>query len=396
MGLNDTPNADRIHISFFGMRNAGKSSVVNALTGQSLSIVSDIKGTTTDPVSKAMELLPLGPVLITDTPGFDDFGKIGSMRVKKAKQVLNKTDVAVLVVDSSVGLCQNDKDLIELFKKKNILYIIAFNKCDIKNIRTLNENEIAVSAKENINIYKLKELIGKLAKEKHSDKTIISHMLSTCDIVILVTPIDESAPKGRIILPQVKVIRDILDAHAIAVTVQTGQLKETLSSLKEKPKLVITDSQDFNVVKDIVPTDIPLTSFSVLFANFKGILKNAVKGAFSLSELDDNDTVLICEGCTHHRQCNDIGTVKLPEWIKNFTKKQLNFEFTSGLDYVDDLSRYKLIIHCGGCMLNEREVMYRMNSALDVGIPFTNYGTVIAHINGILKRSIEIFNFDNL
>ena len=390
-GINQTPNADRVHIGFFGKRNAGKSSVVNAVTGQKLSIVSDVKGTTTDPVSKAMELLPVGPVVIIDTPGIDDEGLVGELRVRRARQILNKTDVAVLIIDGVAGKSQTDKDLIKLFEEKSLPYIIVYNKSDLKRHENLKENEISVSAITGDNINELKERIAKLAKAEENEKRIISDFLDPSDIVVLVTPIDSSAPKGRMILPQVQTIRDILDGNAMCIVTQTEQLKAALDSLKEPPKMVVTDSQAFSIVKDIVPESVPLTSFSILFANYKGVLKTAASGAASVEKLKDGDTVLISEGCTHHRQCEDIGTVKLPNWIKKHTGKSIDFEFTSGGEFPDDLSKYSLIVHCGGCMLNEREVLYRQKCAQDQGVPFTNYGTLIAYMNGILKRSSAIF-----
>ncbi len=389
--LNSTPNANRIHIGFFGRRNAGKSSVVNAVTGQNLSIISEVKGTTTDPVMKAMELLPIGPVMIIDTPGIDDEGELGALRVQKTRQILNKTDVAVLVVDSNDGMLPADRELTALFKTKQIPYIIVFNKCDLKYIECSEETEISVSAENNINIDKLKEKIGTLSAKENYTKCIIKDKLKRQDIVVLVTPIDASAPKGRIILPQVQTIRDVLDARACCVEVQPEQLSFILENLKKKPAAVITDSQVFSVVKDIVPDDIPLTSFSIIFAQFKGILETAVKGAASIENLKNGDQILISEGCTHHRQCEDIGTVKLPALLKKYTKKDVEFSFTSGAEFPDDLSRFSLVIHCGGCMLNEREMIYRQKCAADQNVPFTNYGTAIAYMNGILKRSLGIF-----
>ncbi len=386
--LNQTPSAERPHIAFFGKRNAGKSSLVNAITGQEISIVADFKGTTTDPVTKAMELLPLGPVVIIDTPGIDDEGLVGELRVKKARQILNKTDIAVLVVDSVTGKSEDDKELIQLFIKKEIPYLIVYNKSDIAETVPAEENSIRVSAITNANINELKEKIASLIKNENESKKIVSDLLNEDDVVILVTPIDSSAPKGRMILPQVQSIRDVIDKHAICIVVQPEQLK---NALKFNPKMVITDSQIFSKVKDIVPENIPLTSFSILFARYKGLLKSAVDGVNKLSSLKDNDIILICEGCTHHRQCEDIGTVKLPGWISDFTGKKLNFEFTSGGQFPEKLEKYALIVHCGGCMLNEREIRYRNKSANDAGVPITNYGTLIAHINGILERSIEIF-----
>lgn len=389
--LNETPNANRLHIAFFGKRNAGKSSVVNAVTGQNLSIVSDVLGTTTDPVSKAMELLPIGAVLIIDTPGIDDSGKIGELRVQKTKQILNKTDVAVLIVDSAAGKSACDEELIALFKAKELPYIVVYNKSDLNCIQQLADYEISVSAKTGEGINALKEKIAFFGKKENNTRCIISDKLKKESIVVLVTPIDGSAPKGRMILPQVQTIRDILDADAVCITVQPEQLSFVLDSLKKKPALVITDSQVFGRVKTIVPDDIPLTSFSILMANYKGILKTAVQGAACIDRLKNGDIVLISEGCTHHRQCEDIGTVKLPGWLKKQTDKLLQFEFTSGGEFPEDLSKYALVIHCGGCMLNEKEMLHRQRCAEEQEIPFTNYGTAIAYMNGILKRSLEIF-----
>ena len=395
MSLNNTPSSERIHIGFFGQRNAGKSSVVNAVTGQKLSVVSDIKGTTTDPVKKAMELLPIGPVIILDTAGTDDTGELGKLRIEKTMQALSKTDIAVLVCDVTTGLTKDDKNLIEKFKEKNIKYLIAYNKCDLPFEEfNLENNEILISALKNININKLKEKLAEFGKERISDKRIVGDLLEKDDIAVLVTPIDSAAPKGRLILPQQMTIRDILDSCAVSVTIKETVLKNTLKILKKKPKIVITDSQVFSYVSKLVPDDIPLTSFSILFSRYKGNLETAVKGAYILNDLKDNDTVLISEGCTHHRQCDDIGTVKLPKWICKFTNKKINFEFTSGTEFPDEkkLKKYSLIVHCGGCMLNEREMKSRINCAKSAGVPITNYGILIAHINGILKRATEIFN----
>lgn len=389
--LNQTPSADRPHIAFFGKRNAGKSSVVNAFTGQELSIVSDYKGTTTDPVKKAMELLPLGPVVIIDTPGIDDDGIVGEMRVNRAYKTLNLTDIAILVIDSTAGKAAEDEKLIELFSKKDIPYIVVYNKSDIAENIILKENEIQVSALTGENIDELKNRVAHIIKSENNNKKIISDLLSEEDVVVLVTPIDSSAPKGRMILPQVQSIRDVLDKQCICIVTQTEQLSKTLSVLNTKPKLVVTDSQVFGKVKTILPADIPLTSFSILFARYKGLLKDAVNGAETLEKLNDSDKILICEGCTHHRQCEDIGTVKLPKWIENYTGKKFWFEFTSGGDFPENIEKYALIVHCGGCMLNEREIRYRNKCANDAGVPITNYGTLIAYINGILERSIEIF-----
>lgn len=391
MGLNSTPSGERIHIGFFGKRNAGKSSVVNAVTGQDLAVVSDTLGTTTDPVYKAMELLPLGPVMIIDTPGFDDEGSLGELRIKKTKQVLNKTDVAVLIVDAQQGLSDTDRQLISMFEAKKLPFIIAYNKSDLlDNIKSSKDNEIYISAKDKINIYELKEKIGKLSAVQSNEKRLVGDLLNEGDFVVLVVPIDSSAPKGRLILPQQQAIRDILEAGAISIVTRDTELKHTLENLGKKPEMVITDSQAFKQVAKDVPEDIKLTSFSILMARYKGLLNSAVGGAKAIDSLENGDKVLISEGCTHHRQCEDIGTVKLPNWLKKHTGKQLEFAFSSGTEFPEDLSKYKLIIHCGGCMLNEREVRYRMKCAQDQNVPITNYGTAIAFMNGILKRSLSV------
>lgn len=391
MSLNDTPSSERVHIGFFGRRNAGKSSVVNAVTGQELSVVSDVKGTTTDPVTKAMELLPLGPVVIIDTPGYDDEGALGELRVKKTKQILNRTDLAVLIVDGSVGLTDTERRLIGIFEEKRIPFLTVYNKSDIAEKKQLSENEIAVSALTGDNIYQLKERIAALAKLGGEEKRIVGDLLSPKDMVVLVTPIDEAAPKGRMILPQVQTLRDILDADAMAVFTKEHQLAETLGKLAAPPKLVITDSQAFAMVSKIVPETVPLTSFSILMARYKGFLEAAVKGAAAIKKLHDGDRVLISEGCTHHRQCGDIGSVKLPALLKKFTGKTLDITLSSGRDFPEDLSDHSLVIHCGGCMLNEREMTYRRKSAEDQNVPFTNYGIALALMNGILGRSLGIF-----
>lgn len=392
MGLNDTPNADRIHIGFFGKRNAGKSSIVNAITNQELSVVSDIKGTTTDPVYKAMELLPMGPVTIIDTPGIDDEGTLGELRIKRTKQVLNKVDIAILIVDSTYGKTEVDEELIDLFKAKNLNYLVVYNKCDLLDSDCkANSNEIYVSATNNTNIEALKEKIASLAPSDKDKLKIVGDLIKPSDFIVLVVPIDKAAPKGRLILPQQQTIRDILDANATAIVVKEFELKDTLKALGKKPSLVITDSQVFSKVSADTPKDIPLTSFSILLARHKGLLDTAVKGVAIIDKLQDNDTILISEGCTHHRQCDDIGSVKIPRWLENYTGKHLNFEFSSGRDFPEELTKYKLIIHCGGCMLNEREIKYRQKCATDQNIPITNYGIAIAYMQGILKRSIEIF-----
>ncbi|MGI6084767.1 MAG: [FeFe] hydrogenase H-cluster maturation GTPase HydF [Acetivibrionales bacterium] len=392
MGLNETPSANRIHIGFFGKRNSGKSSIVNAVTGQDLAVVSDVKGTTTDPVYKSMELLPLGPIMLIDTPGIDDEGALGELRVKKTRQVLNKTDVAVLVIDSEFGKTKEDEELIALFKEKKINYIIVYNKSDLLvQEPPESDNAILASAKTGYNIDALKKKIAALSVAREPQQKIVGDLINPSDFVVLVTPIDKAAPKGRLILPQQQTIRDILDIGAVAIVVKETELRETIESLCKKPKLVITDSQVFAKVSADTPEDIFLTSFSILFTRYKGNLKTAVKGVKALESLQDGDTVLISEGCTHHRQCDDIGTVKLPRWIHNYTKKQLDFRFTSGTEFPDDLSEYKLVVHCGGCMLNEREMKYRQKCTVDQHVPITNYGILISHIQGILKRSIAMF-----
>ena len=395
MSLNNTPSSERIHIGIFGKRNAGKSSVINAITGQDLAIVSDIKGTTTDPVLKSMELLPLGPVVLIDTPGLDDEGKLGTLRIKKAYQMLNKTDIAVLVVDGSIGMTEEDDRILTRIKEKNIPYVIVFNKMDLITDASVNTRQeihsLQVSAKNGYHIQALKELIASQLPKELTKKKIVGDLIAPLDFVVLVVPIDSAAPKGRLILPQQQTIRDILDAGAVSIVVKDTELKDTLDKLAVKPKLVITDSQAFGKVSKEVPRDIPLTSFSILFARYKGNLDTLITGARTLDTLEDGDTVLISEGCTHHRQCDDIGSVKLPQWILAHTKKELHFSFTSGTEFPDDLSDYQLIVHCGGCMLNEREVKYRMKCALDQNVPITNYGIAIAHMKGILTRSLEPF-----
>lgn len=391
MGLNDVVSSERIHIGIFGLRNAGKSSVVNCITNQNLSVVSPIKGTTTDPVKKAMELLPLGPVVITDTPGIADEGELGELRVEKAKDTLSHSDVAVLIVDVTCGLTTIDQQLISLFKERQIPYIIAYNKSDLMIDSPISkENEIYISAKDNQNINELKEMIAKFSKKSKNQKELIADLLSPGDIVVLVIPIDSSAPKGRLILPQQQTIRAILDIGGIVVSCQDSELKQTLASLSKQPKLVITDSQAFQKVAKDVPENILLTSFSILFARYKGDIEEVVKGATQLDYLQDGDIVLISEGCTHHRQCEDIGTVKLPRWIQEYTGKDIQFVFTSGTEFPKELP-YSLIIHCGGCMLNQKEMNYRIQYANQKQVPITNYGLAIAHMNGILYRSLKPF-----
>lgn len=390
MSLNDTPSANRIHIGFFGCRNAGKSSVVNAITGQELAVVSDVLGTTTDPVQKAMELLPLGPVMIIDTPGFDDVGELGEKRIQKTKQILNRTDIAVLVVDAKKGFTATDKQLLALIQEKELPYLIIYNKSDLlEKIPKEEEHSIYISALEKIGIQECKEKLAHQIPTEDMTLQIVGDLLCPGDLAVLVIPIDSAAPKGRLILPQQQVIRDILEAGAAAVTVRNTELARTLQKLEGKVRMVITDSQAFEEVAAIVPKEIPLTSFSILMARFKGYLETAVKGIQAVDSLKDGDRILVSEGCTHYRQCEDIGTVKLPNWLLKYTGKDLKFEWSSGREFKEDLSPYAMVIHCGGCMLNEREVKYRMKCAVDQGIPFTNYGIAIAYMKGILQRNIE-------
>ena len=391
MGLNDTPNSDRIHIGIFGRRNAGKSSIINAITGQSLAIVSDVKGTTTDHVQKSMELLPLGPVNIIDTPGIDDTGNLGKMRVEKSYQVLNKTDIALLVVDGTIGLQPEDNEIIKAFKEKKLPYIVILNKADKVQNKYDVENSIWVSAETNENIWELKEKISHLVPNENITLKIIGDKLEPNDLVVLVVPIDKAAPKGRLILPQQQTIRDILEAGAVSIVVKDNELKNTLENIGKKPKLVITDSQAFGKVSKDTPEDILLTSFSILFARYKGELETMIAGVAALNKIRTGDKILICEGCTHHRQCGDIGTVKLPNWIRQFTKAEPEFTFTSGTEFPDDLTQYKLIIHCGGCMLNAKEMKYRIKCACDQNVPVANYGMTIAYIHGVLERSLKPF-----
>lgn len=420
MSLSSTPSASRIHIGFFGKRNTGKSSLVNAVTGQNVAIVSEVKGTTTDPVLRPMELLPLGPVVVIDTAGLDDEGELGALRVKRTYRVLNRTDVGVLVVDATEGLTIHDREMMERFRDKGIPYIVAYNKADLLDAGRVPEpvgpgspscgpgapatwmdalpsgsNDIWVSAKTGMNISALKDLIARLGRRKAPSRPLVSDLVSALDVVVLVVPIDEGAPKGRLILPQQQTIRELLETGAVSVVVRDSELGPTLPCLGENPRLVITDSRVFSQVAALVPEDVHLTSFSILFARHKGYLDQLAGGAHVLDRLKEGDTVLISEGCTHHRQCDDIGTVKLPHWIRVHTSKNtggdLDFEFTSGGDFPEDLSRYSLIVHCGGCMLNEREVKYRLACAKDQEVPITNYGMAIAHMNGILERSLAVF-----
>ena len=392
MGLNAQPSGERVHIGFFGLRNAGKSSVVNRVTGQTLSIVSDVKGTTTDPVQKAMELLPIGPVVIIDTPGIDDEGTLGEERVRRALRVLEKTDIAVLVTDSTRGLQPAEQELIELFRKREIPFVIAHNKADLTSVpAAMPENEIYVSAAADSNIRELKELIARAVKPTEPEKRLVADLLAPNDTVVLVVPIDSAAPKGRLILPQQQTIRDILEAGAISLVTRETELTRTLESLREPPRLVITDSQAFGIVDKLVPKNVQLTSFSILFARYKGNLRQAILGAAQLNSLQDGDTVLISEGCTHHRQCGDIGTEKLPNWIRRFTGKDVQLSFTAGNEFPEDVSKYALVVHCGGCMLNEREMQYRLRHSAERNVPMTNYGIAIAHMHGILDRALAPF-----
>ena len=392
MSLNSVPSSERIHIGFFGRTNTGKSSLINAVTNQNVSIVSEIQGTTTDPVKKTMEILPLGAVLITDTAGYNDDTELGVLRTKKTFQTLNTTDIAVLVTDVKSGLTPEDKEFIKLLQEKNIKYIIAYNKCDLLEMPIIaKENEIYLSALKNININEFKEKIAFISNSAEKKRVLIRDLIKENDIIFLVTPIDSSAPKGRLILPQQQVLRDILDGNGICITVKETQLKKALE-IYPNPRLVITDSQVFKFVNSILPESVSLTSFSILFARYKGILETAVNGVRNIENLKNGDTVLISEGCTHHRQCEDIGTVKLPNWLKNYTKMDLNFEFTSGMGFPENLNKYAMIIHCGGCMLNDNEVLNRYETAKKQTIPISNYGITIAYINGILNRSIEIFS----
>lgn len=401
MGMNQTPASERVHISFFGKRNAGKSSVINAVTGQDLAIVSSVMGTTTDPVYKTMELLPLGPVMVIDTPGIDDEGELGALRVRKSYQVLNKTDIAILVIDSTAGKGEEELELIHRFHKKGIPYLIVYNKIDLLSTEKIKDlamsvraGEVLVSASDGMNIQELKEKIASLKPEDTHKYPLIQDLIEPLDLVILVVPIDKAAPKGRLILPQQQTIRDILERGALSLVVRDTELKSTLDHFLAQgvcPKLVVTDSQAFARVSKDVPENITLTSFSILFSRYKGELETQLKGIAALSSIEDGDRILITEGCTHHRQCGDIGTCKMPEWIRNYTGKKPVFEFTSGTEFPDDVSSYKMVVHCGGCMLNEREMKYRIACCQDQGVPITNYGILIAQVTGILKRSLGPF-----
>ena len=401
MGMNQTPASERVHVSFFGKRNAGKSSIINAVTGQDLAIVSSVMGTTTDPVYKTMELLPLGPVMVIDTPGIDDEGELGALRVRKSYQVLNKTDIAILVIDSTAGKGEEELELIHRFHKKGIPYLIVYNKIDLLSTEKIKDlamsvraGEVLVSASDGMNIQELKEKIASLKPEDTHKYPLIQDLIDPLDLVILVVPIDKAAPKGRLILPQQQTIRDILERGALSLVVRDTELKSTLDHFLAQgvcPKLVVTDSQAFARVSKAVPENITLTSFSILFSRYKGELETQLKGVTALSSIEDGDRILIAEGCTHHRQCGDIGTCKMPEWIRNYTGKKPVFEFTSGTEFPDDVSSYKMVVHCGGCMLNEREMKYRIACCQDQGVPITNYGILIAQVTGILKRSLGPF-----
>ena len=390
MSMNGTPSGERTHIGFFGKRNAGKSSIVNAFTSQELSVVSAVRGTTTDPVYKAMELLPMGPVMIIDTPGYDDEGALGELRVKKTREVLGKSDVAVLVADAVRGLDEADRELIALFEEKKLPYVIAINKCDLAFPEKLPEHALPVSAVTGYNINELKERVAHLTDIESRQLPIVSDLVDEGDVAVLVIPIDSSAPKGRLILPQQQTIRELLDVGAMPICTRETELTHTLAALSKKPRLVITDSQAFELVASLTPEDIPLTSFSILMARHKGFLADAVKGVRALAALKDGDKVLISEGCTHHRQCEDIGTVKLPKWLRQYTGKEISFDTSSGREFPEELGGYKAVIHCGGCMLNERELQRRMLLARAQGVPFTNYGTAIAMMKGILDRSLRV------
>ena len=401
MGMNQTPASERVHVSFFGKRNAGKSSIINAVTGQDLAIVSSVMGTTTDPVYKTMELLPLGPVMVIDTPGIDDEGELGALRVHKSYQVLNKTDIAILVIDSTAGKGEEELELIHRFHKKGIPYLIVYNKIDLLSTEKIKDlamsvraGEVLVSASDGMNIQELKEKIASLKPEDTHKYPLIQDLIDPLDLVILVVPIDKAAPKGRLILPQQQTIRDILERGALSLVVRDTELKSTLDHFLAQgvcPKLVVTDSQAFARVSKAVPENITLTSFSILFSRYKGELETQLKGIAALSSIEDGDRILIAEGCTHHRQCGDIGTCKMPEWIRNYTGKKPVFEFTSGTEFPDDVSSYKMVVHCGGCMLNEREMKDRIACCQDQGVPITNYGILIAQVTGILKRSLGPF-----
>lgn len=415
MSLQNTPASERVHIAFFGRRNAGKSSLINAVTGQELSVVSDVAGTTTDPVYKTMELLPIGPVVIIDTPGYDDEGNLGELRVKKTRQVLNRTDCGILVVDATVGMGECEKTLVELFKERKLPYLVVWNKADAEpkndfigdfeditghagmqsgqneTVYNIGSTPFLVSAKTGTGIYELKERIGALLQRSEEERRLIGDKIAPGDVAVLVVPIDEAAPKGRLILPQQQTIRDILDAEGMPIVVKDTGLSGAFSAIAKAPAMVITDSQVFGKVAKQVPAEVPLTSFSILMARYKGFLSTAVEGVRILETLQDGDKVLISEGCTHHRQCGDIGTVKLPAMIRKFTGKEPEFVFTSGKDFPEDLTGIRLVIHCGGCMLTERELSYRKKTAEDEGVPFTNYGIALAHMNGILERSVAMF-----
>ena len=401
MSLNNTPSSERVHIGIFGKRNAGKSSLINAVTSQNLAIVSDIKGTTTDPVMKAMELLPLGPVVLIDTPGLDDSGELGLMRIQKAHQALNRCDIAVLVIDALEGITPEDGKILEKIQKKQIPCILAINKCDLLSsfdspvplTDSLPDSihTIRISARNGQGIFELKEMLAASLPVEDKGRRIVGDLIHPSSLVILVIPIDKAAPKGRLILPQQQTIRDILEAGAISLVTRETELTRTLESLREPPRLVITDSQAFGIVDKLVPKNVQLTSFSILFARYKGNLRQAILGAAQLNSLQDGDTVLISEGCTHHRQCGDIGTEKLPNWIRRFTSKDVQFSFTSGNEFPEDVSKYALVVHCGGCMLNEREMQYRLRHSAERNVPMTNYGIAIAHMHGILDRALAPF-----
>ena len=390
MGMNQTPSGERLHIGFFGKRNAGKSSVVNAVTGQNLAIVSEVKGTTTDPVYKSMELLPLGPVVVIDTPGLDDEGELGLLRISKARQVINKTDIGIIVIDGTRGMGSQEEELVTLFEKKKIPYLLVYNKKDLCTAAgETGKNSQWVSAVTGEGIRELKEAIGRLRPDGNDGRVLLSDLIEPGDFVVLVVPVDKAAPKGRLILPQQQAIRDTLDRGAVAIVCKDNELADTLGMMKKKPKLVVTDSQVFPLVDKITPKDILMTSFSVLFARYKGNLWQAAEGARALETLKNGDKILVSEDCTHHRQCGDIGTCKLPAMIKKYTGKEPEFVFTSGTEFPEDLSGFSMVVHCGGCMLTEREMKYRLAMAADQNIPMTNYGIIMAYMGGILERSLK-------
>ncbi len=392
MSMNSTPASKRVHIGIFGKTNAGKSSIINVITGQDLAIVSPVAGTTTDPIHKAMELLPMGPVVFIDTAGIDDDSELGQKRLEKTYEVLDKIEIALLVV-SQAQLDSSEKDLISQFKQRNLPYLVIHNKSDLLKEEKRDSTRTFVSAKTGEGIQELKEAIAALHLEESQQYPLIADLIQPKDIVVLVVPIDSAAPKGRLILPQQQTIREILEVGAMPIVCKESELLFTIECLKHKPAMVVTDSQVFESVSRMVDKDIPLTSFSILFARHKGSLRQCVEGLEALEEIQDGDRILIVEGCTHHRQCDDIGSVKLPKWIREYTSSQPVFEFNSGQTFEKDLTPYKLVVHCGGCMLTSKVIQIRQNRAMVQGVKMTNYGTIIAHMNGILKRTLEPIRF---